>query len=106
MILWPRIAVLILILRAIVALQVFLSKMRSKYPGLILPLIFFALSLLYPLNIATPEDTSTAKLLLMALVVLLIANIPTMVLLAIYMVYREKAGRKKELDKMKIQDLR
>lgn len=95
MILWPGIAVLILVLRAVVALQVFLSKMRSKYPGLILPMIFFALSLLYPRNISAPEDTSTAKLLLMALVVLLIANIPTMALLAIYMGYREKAGRKK-----------
>lgn len=106
MILWPRIAVLILVLRAVVALQVFLSKMRSKYPGLILPMIFFALSLLYPLNIVAPEDASTAKLLLMVLVVLLIANIPTMVLLGIYMTCRDKVGRKKELEKMKIRDLK
>lgn len=106
MIIWPRIIFLVLVLRAVVTLQVFLSKMRSKYPGLILPVIFFALSLLYPLNIAAPEDASTASLLLLMLVVLLIANIPTMVLLGIYMTCRDKAGRKKELEKMKIRDLK
>lgn len=106
MILWPRIAVLILVLRAVVALQVFLSKSRSKYPGLVLPLIFFALSLIYPFNITAPKDASTGRLLLVMLAVLLIANIPTMVLIAIYMVCRDKAGRKKELEKMKIRDLK
>lgn len=106
MIVWPRIVFLVLVLRAIVALQVFLSKNRSKYPGLILPLIFFAISLIYPLNIAAPEDASTVSLLLMMLMVLLIANIPTMILLGIYMACRDKAGRRKELEKMKIRDLK
>ena len=106
MIVWPRIVFLVLVLRAIAALQVFLSKSRSKYPGLVLPLIFFALSLLYPLNIIAPEDASAVSLLLMMLVVLLIANIPTMILLGIYMACRDKACRRKELEKMKIRDLK
>ena len=41
----------------------------------------------------------------MALVTLLVSNLPTLVLLAIYWAGRERVRKQSELDKMNIQDL-
>ncbi len=86
-----------------VCLQIFLSKRESRWPGLVLPLLTFLYALLMVLNV---RDTgSVSQNVLTVLVTLLVGNIPTLVLLAIYWAAREKRRVKDQLDKMKIDDL-
>ena len=87
------------------ALQAALARMESRWPGLILPLITFLRSSSGLLGMVGSESGSTASLVLQMLLVWLLGNIPTAVLLAIYFACRTKQRRKKQLDKMNIQDL-
>ena len=100
-----RILLFLAIITGLIFLQVFLSGRESKLPGLILPGLFFLIALIYPLNMAAMPGTSTASLLLQAFLVWLLANIPTLILLAIYFSCRRKVQRKKQVEKMRIQDL-
>ena len=86
-------------------LQIFLSKKESKWFGLILPIITFAYSLLTIFGLAMTDDMSWWTILGLIAHTLLIANIPTVILLVIYFGCREKIKRKKALEKMNIQDL-
>lgn len=52
-----------------------------------------------------PAGGPTAGFVLQVLLMWLLSNIPTAVLLAIYFACRTKQRRKKQLDKMNIQDL-
>jgi hypothetical protein len=93
----------ILVFVGIILLQLFLSKTSSKWLGLILPIIFFIFSLLTVLNIADTGDVwQNVTLIALAL---LLTNIPTIILLAIYFAVREKLKRKAQIEKMNIQDL-
>ena len=91
------------LLVGIVLLQIFLSRRESRWPGLVLPLLTFLLSLLNVLNIADTGSVSVNVLLV--LVTVLIGNIPTLVLLAIYWAAREKRRIRAQMDKMNIDDL-
>ena len=51
------------------------------------------------------EHQSFGDILVPTLLLFLMYNIPTLVLLGIYFACREKYSRKKQLDKMNIQDL-
>lgn len=88
-----------------VLLQIFLSKRESKVPGLVLPILAFLLGLLFPLNMTAPPAGVTVGFILQMLVVWLLGNIPTLILLAIYSGCRGRQRRRKQLDKMNIQDL-
>ncbi len=112
-----------------VVLQIFLSKRQNKWLGLILPLICLSFSLIITFgNIMFSATTSTedsyvengvvTKVIkqkistidieqsaIITLTFLFIYNIPTIILLAVYYACREKIKRKKELEKMNIQDL-
>ncbi len=84
-------------------LQIFLSKKTNKWFGLILPIITLAFSLIFVINI---RDTGSAWQNTITIAsTLLLANIPTAILLAIYFACREKLKRKSQIDKMSIQDL-
>ncbi len=86
-----------------VCLQIFLSKRESRWPGLVLPLLTFLYALLMVLNV---QDTgSVSQNVLTVLAAVLVGNIPTLVLLAIYWAAREKRRVRDQLDKMKIDDL-
>ena len=117
----------------IIALEVWLSRRRSRWPGLILPAVTLVLSLLMVLGFAafsrggaTAEmqviDQETGEIVYQEQtvetepdwtlgdaaqlgVVLLVGNIPTFVLLGTYYIGREKLLREKMLEKMNIQDL-
>ena len=84
-------------------LQIFLSKRESRWPGLILPLLSFLYSLVMALSAVAyvgggiPWGPVLASLLL--------GNIPTVILLAIYAACQEKGRKKKAVDRMNIQDL-
>lgn len=94
---------LLAVLAGCVLLQIFLAKRESRWPGLILPLLTFLLSLLGPLSI---RDTgSVSQNILLILVTLLAGNIPTLILLAVYWAAREKRRTKDQIEKMKIDDL-
>ena len=117
----------------IIALEVWLSRRKSRWPGLILPAVTLVLSLLMVLGFAafsrggaTAEmqviDQETGEIVYQEQtvetepdwtlgdaaqlgVVLLVGNIPTFVLLGTYYIGREKLRREKLLQKMNIQDL-
>ncbi len=103
----PRIIIVLLVPLAILAggvlLQIFLSRRESRWPGLVLPLLTFLLSLLNVLNIM--DTGSASQNVLLVLTTLLIGNIPTLVLLAIYWAAREKRRMEAQMDKMHIDDL-
>lgn len=95
----------VVLIGGLIALQVFLSKRESKWLGLALPAISFVLSFLYPLGMVAPLDGVSAGFVFQVLAAWLLANIPTIVFLAIYFGCREKLRRDKQLEKMNIQDL-
>ena len=97
------IIILVLILGSFV-LQFFLSKCEGKWPGRILPIISFLLSFIYPLNFVALEGISP-ELIIQLLLIMVLANIPTYIYLAIYFVCREKIRRRQQMDRMNIQDL-
>lgn len=86
-----------------ILLQIFLSRRESRWPGLVLPLLTFLTSLL---NVLAVADTgSVSQNVLLVLTTLLIGNIPTLVLLAIYWAVREERRVKAQMDRMNIDDL-
>ena len=86
----------------LVVLQVFLSKRESKWPGLILPLLSFLYSLVMALSAVAYNGGIPWGPILASLI---LGNIPTVILLAIYAACREKFHKRSELDKMHINDL-
>mgnify|MGYP000853322012 FL=1 len=97
--------ILIVIFAVVIALQLFLSKKENKWLGLILPAIFFIYSLLMVFNISVHESMTAWDIFSMIASVFLLTNIPTIILLGIYVACREKIKRNAELNKMNIQDL-
>ncbi|HIW25423.1 MAG TPA: hypothetical protein H9688_04925 [Firmicutes bacterium] len=100
-----RIIILIFIIGGGIALQIFLSRSKSKWPGLILPFLCVIYSLLGIFSIAAFGGTSMLSTIGLILVVFLLMNIPTAILLAIYFTVRERKRKNKEIDKMNIKDL-
>lgn len=88
-----------------IVLQVFLSKRESRWPGLLLPFICFLYSILMLLSIAVYQGMKTGEIAAFIVSILLFANIPTSILLAIYFAIRKERGTKKAIEKMNIQDL-
>ena len=102
-VIWVTLIVLVVFVVGGILLQIFLSKRESKWPGLVLPAISFLWSLLYLFNLM--DTGSVVQNILTALLTVLLTNIPTLVLLAIYWAVREKYRKRIELDKMNIDDL-
>ena len=102
-VIWVTLIVLLVFVVGGILLQIFLSKRESKWPGLVLPAISFLWSLLYLFNLM--DTGSVVQNILMALLTILIANIPTLILLAIYWAVQEKRRKRSEIDKMNIDDL-
>ncbi|GAA4293871.1 hypothetical protein GCM10023142_30330 [Anaerocolumna aminovalerica] len=119
----------LVIVSGIIALQIFLSKKQNKWLGLILPFICLIFSILAVSGIttfstftvteqyisengevinnviSTADKGEIISIIITAISVFLLYNIPTAILLAIYYGCRENLKRKKELEKMNIQDL-
>ena len=100
-----RTLVALLFIAGVVLLQIYLSKRESKWPGLVLPIIAFLFSFLYPLNMIAPSEGVIAGFIVQMIIVWLFGNISTIVFLAIYFGCRGKQHRNKQLAKMNIQDL-
>ena len=110
----------------IVVLQIFLSNKENKWPGLILPIIFFGISLVSPLAIlllsfhsntttmmmnaeiieqAYVQITRISAIINTAIITFLLGNIPTGILITIYAACKGKQNKQRALDKMSVQDL-
>lgn len=90
-----------------ILLQIFLSKRESRWPGLILPLLSFLYSLLMACSAVAYSAVAYSEKIIWGpiLTSLILGNIPTVILLAIYAACREKRRKRGELDKMQIKDL-
>ena len=92
---------LLALLVGVPLLQIFLSRRESKWPGLILPLLTFLYALVMALSAAAYNGGIPWGPILASL---LLGNIPTVILLAIYAACREKFHKRSELEKMQIKD--
>lgn len=111
--------ILLLVSVGAIALEVYLSRRESKVPGLVLPAITFSGELFILLNVVTNVVmTSVADnavggvdsydvfvTVLNTVLTLLVISMPTIVLLVIYFLCRRGLNRKKQIEKMNIQDL-
>jgi len=85
-----------------ILLQIFLSRRESRWPGLVLPALTFLYSLAMALGVVVSDGEFPWGPLLASLTM---GNIPTVVLLAIYAAGRERLKKRREIDKMQIDDL-
>ena len=83
-------------------LQIFLSRREGKWPGLILPILSFLYSLVMAFSAVAYNGGIPWGPILASII---LGNIPTVILLAIYAACREKRRKCVELDKMQINDL-
>lgn len=125
--------IILLVLCVGIALQVYLSKRKNKWVGLILPTVCIIVSLFVVLGIVTFTSVlttqvttvtdkgemveqvvderkneslmSTKSLILSAGIIFVIYNIPTLILIGIYVGCRKKNKENLQLEKMNIQDL-
>ena len=89
-----------------VLLQIFLSRRRSRWPGLVLPGLTFLYSILMVLSVAVYGRVGESGFPWgPVLYSLILGNLPTLVLLAIYWAARERYRTRDQMDKMKIDDL-
>lgn len=93
---------LLALLVGVPLLQIVLSRRESKWPGLILPLLTFLYALVMALSATAYNGGIPWGPILASLI---LGNIPTVILLAIYAACREKFRKRSELDKMQIKDL-
>jgi hypothetical protein len=88
-----------------IILQIFLSKRESKWLGLILPMISVLFSIMTLITVPAMWELSVVERIVQSIVLLIVSNIPTIILFIIYFACRERFKKKKEMDKMNIQDL-
>lgn len=93
--LFNRLMFLLVFFAGLIGLQVFLSRRKNKWLGLIFPLLCVTFSVVTILLSVSPSWFPTA----------LIMNIPTIIFLVIYFACREQFKKSNELEKMNIQDL-
>lgn len=99
---------LIAFVAAMIILQVYLSRRESKVPGLVLPGILFLGELFVLPNVAAVAFFGAETLAAGCLNVILrvfLTLLPTIVLMAVYFLCRRGMNRKKQIEKMNIQDL-
>ena len=93
---------MLVLLVGVPILQIFLSRREGKWPGLVLPVLSFLYSLVMAFSAVAYNGGIPWGAILASLV---LGNIPTVILLAIYAACREKRKRTSGVDKMNIQDL-
>lgn len=103
-------------------LQIYLSKKENKWLGLMLPAFTFLLALLVTFLLASPTALTTASLYVDGVLVestqeiaasswgqvftiFIFMNVPTGILMLIYVATRANLKKRNDLEKMAIQDL-
>lgn len=95
------------ILVGIIALQVWLSRRKAWWPGLVLPVCTLPGVLLVLPNVLLNalSQAENAGQALLSVLGSAICLLPTLVLLAVYWLCRRSEKRKRQIEKMNIQDL-
>lgn len=88
-----------------VFLQIFLSKRKAQWQGLLLPIMFFVAVALSTLSGDASTEVFGWHFGVNIIYTMLVGNIPTAVMLIIYFVCRDKLKKMTSLNKMNIQDL-
>ncbi|MBP1736676.1 MAG: hypothetical protein H6Q60_557 [Oscillospiraceae bacterium] len=106
----PTVLILLLLLGGIIALQIFLSSKSRRWPGLILPGLSLFNSLLISFSLVSYNALFSGTVHLSAalgscVIPFLLMNIPTLILVAIFFACRENCKKKREFEKMSVQDL-
>lgn len=99
--------VILALIAAACALEVFLAKRKSRWPGLVLPVLalFPALFVLPNLLTNALSVAENGLQVLLPLLAMLLLFVPALVLLAVYWFCRRRRKRREDVEKMKIQDL-
>ena len=99
--------VILVLMAAACALEVFLAKRKSRWPGLVLPICWLmpAWLVLPNLLLNALSLAENAGQMLLALLVVPVCLLPALVLLAIYWFCRRRRKSREQVEKMKIQDL-
>ena len=99
--------VILALMAAACALEVFLAKRKSRWPGLVLPVLalFPALFVLPNLLTNALSVAENGLQVLLSLLAMLLLFVPALVLLAVYWFCRRRRKRREDVEKMKIQDL-
>lgn len=87
------------VIALLITLQFYLSKRESPVPGLVLPVLNLLGTLLMGLNLVSPVSIANVAGAFFP------GGIFTLVYLVIYFVVRDKNRKKKQFDRMNIQDL-
>lgn len=95
----------LLLLGLSIVLQIYLSKKKNKYLGLILPSLSFIFSLIVLANYVVPNGLKIGPLFMSVLGIFLFSNIFTLIYLVIYFIFKDKKNSGSEIDKMNIKDL-
>ena len=99
--------VILALMAAACALEVFLAKRKSRWPGLVMPLlaVFPALFVLPNLLTNALSVAENGLQALLSLLAMLLLFVPALVLLAVYWFCRRRRKCREDVEKMKIQDL-
>ena len=99
--------VILALMAAACALEVFLAKRKSRWPGLVMPVLalFPALFVLPNLLTNALSVAENGLQVLLSLLAMLLLFVPALVLLAVYWFCRRRRKRREDVEKMKIQDL-
>lgn len=102
---WSRLLLVAAVFVGLLFLQRTLAKTASRWPGLVLPGLALLCSFLVPLSFTAPPAGLTVGIVAALVCSWLLANLPTLALLAVYFVCRKKLRRRAQLNRMNIQDL-
>lgn len=99
--------VILALIAAACALEVFLAKRKSRWPGLVMPVLalFPALFVLPNLLTNALSVAENGLQVLLSLLAMLLLFVPALVLLAVYWFCRRRRKCREDVEKMKIQDL-
>ena len=86
-------------------LEVFLARRESIWPGLVLPILAGLYAVVMALSYTAAPDTPWNQVLGGVLAVFLVSGIPAFLLLMVFFICRSGRRRKKQLEKMNVQDL-
>ena len=86
-------------------LEVFLARRESIWPGLALPILAGLYAVVMALSYTAEPDTPWNQVLGGVLAVFLVSGIPAFLLLMVFFICRSGRRRKKQLEKMNVQDL-
>lgn len=86
-------------------LEVFLARRESIWPGLALPILAGLYAVVMALGYTAAPDTPWNQVLGGVLAVFLVSGIPAFLLLMVFFICRSGRRRKKQLEKMNVQDL-